>query len=88
MAREKATVTLDRAKVDVARSLLRAKSVSETIDVALDRLIRFERLRADVAAYRVAPLDEVELAIADLPVELDMGDEDIDYDALYGKRRR
>jgi hypothetical protein len=32
--------------------------------------------------------DEVELAVSDLPVELDLGDEDIDYDGLYGEGRR
>ena len=64
-------MTLDRAKVEVARSLVRAKSISETIDVALDRLIR-----------------ALELAVAELPVELDLADDDVDYEALYGKPRR
>jgi hypothetical protein len=87
MAREKATVTLDRAKVATARTLIRAKSISETIDAALDRLIRTEQVRRDVAVYTGKPITEDELAIVDLPVELDLGDDDVDYDAIYGKRR-
>jgi hypothetical protein len=87
MARQKATITVDRAKVATARTLIRAKSISDTIDAALDRLIRTEQLRRDVAAYTGKPLTEHELVVADLPVELDLGDDDIDYDAIYGKRR-
>jgi hypothetical protein len=87
MAREKATITLDRAKADTARSLIRATSISETVDVALDRLIRSEQLRRDVAAYVNYPPSADELAIADLPVELDLDDDEVDYDAVYGKRR-
>jgi hypothetical protein len=87
MAREKATVTLDRSKADAAKSLLRAKSLSETIDIALDRLIRTERLRRDVSAYAGQPPGGEELAVADLPVAFDLGDADVDYDAVYGKRR-
>lgn len=87
MAREKATVTLDREKVARAKALVHAKSLSETIEIALDRLIRAEQLRHDVAAYSRSPLYDEELRIADLPVRFDLGDEDVDYDAAYGKRR-
>jgi hypothetical protein len=87
MAREKATVTLDRSKVDAARKLVHAKSVSETIDIALERLVKAERLRRDVAAYSSRPMTDEELAIADLPVSFDLGDEEVDYDALYARRR-
>ncbi len=87
MAREKSTITLDRVKVDTARSLIRATSISETIDVALDRLIRSEQLRRDVAAYTTRLPDVDELAIADLPVEFDLDDDEVDYDAVYGGRR-
>jgi DUF1680 family protein len=87
MAREKATITVDRAKVDQAKSLIRAKTISQTIDAALDRLIHTEQLRRDVSAYIQAPLSESELACADLPVELDLGDDEVDYDAIYGKSR-
>jgi hypothetical protein len=88
MARAKATVTLDRQKVDAARALVGARSISETLDIALDRLIRAEGLRRDVAAYRGFPLQPEELGVADLPVVLDLDDADVDYDALYGARKK
>jgi hypothetical protein len=87
MARGKATVTLDRHKANVAKALIRARSISDTIDVALDRLIREARLRHDVAVYSRKPMTADELAVGDLPVALDLGDDDVDYDALYGRRR-
>jgi hypothetical protein len=49
--------------------------------------IRTEQLRRDVAAYTRAPLESSELAFADLAVELDLGDDEVDYEALYGGRR-
>jgi hypothetical protein len=49
-------------------------------------MIRSEQLRRDIAAYAQRPPTEDEIALADLPVELDLGDEDVDYDALYGER--
>jgi len=84
MAKEKVTITLDRSKADRARSLLNAASTSELIDIALDRLIRTERLRQDVAAYRrVPPTDvEVELALSGDPVVLD---DETDWEALYAE---
>jgi hypothetical protein len=45
-----------------------------------------DRLRHDVRAYTERPLTDQELRIADLPVVLDLEDEDLDYDAIYGKR--
>lgn len=84
MARQKATVTLDRDKVEQARALIGGRSMSEVIDVALGRLIRAKRLRRDVEAYARQPLTEDELALVDLQPSLDFGDDDVDYDALYG----
>ena len=84
MAREKATVTLDREKARSAMALTGGRSMSEVIDLALDRLIHTERLRHDVAAYKRTPPSVAELALADLPVHFDLGDEAVDYDALYG----
>lgn len=84
MAREKSTITLDRAKVEEARALVGGKSMSEVIDAALDRLIHAEHLKRDVRAYAVHPQTEEELVIADLAVTFDLGDDDVDYDALYG----
>jgi len=63
--------------------LVGGRSMSEVIDVALDRLIQAERLRRDVAAYAKQPPSDDEVALADLPVALDLDDDDVDYDALY-----
>jgi hypothetical protein len=84
MEKQKATVTLDRAKVEEARVLIGGRSMSEVIDVALDRLIRTERLRRDIEAYTHHPQDQAELRVADLDVTFDLDDDDVDYDALYG----
>ncbi len=80
MAKGKVTITLDKSKAEEARALLGASSTSETIDIALARLIRVERLRKDIAAYRRCPPtpEELELALSgDFP-ELD----DTDWEAL------
>ena len=82
MAREKATITLDRGKAAAARALLGVGSTSEVIDVALDRLIRAERLRADIAAYQRVPLTQDEVALASLGDTGGIGD-DTDWEALY-----
>jgi len=84
MARRKATVTLDRDKVEEARVLIGGQSMSEVIDVALDHLIRTERLRRDVAAYTRHPQGPAETGVAELAVAFDLDDDEVDYDALYG----
>lgn len=85
MAKDKTTIILDREKVAKVTALVGGRSLSEVIDIALDRFIQAEELRRDVAAYARQPLSNEELAIADLPVALDLGDEDVDYAALYGQ---
>jgi len=82
MAREKATITLDRAKAAAARDLLGVGSTSEAIEVALDQLIRTERLRADIAAYRRTPPTQDEAALASFDDTAGLGD-DTDWEALY-----
>ena len=82
MAREKVTITLDRAKVAVARTLLGAASTSEVVDIALDRLVRAETLRRDVAAYRRTPQTPAEHAFVDLADTTGLSD-DTDWAALY-----
>jgi hypothetical protein len=86
MARQKATVTLDRRKAEEARTLIGGRSISEVIDTALDHLIQAERLRRDIAAYRQRPPGEGESI--DLPVEFDLGDADVDYEKDYGRSRQ
>jgi hypothetical protein len=84
MAREKATITLDRQKAAAARSLAGGRPLSEVIEMALDEYIRFRELRHDIAAYTNAPPAEEELALGELEVEFDLADDDIDYESLYG----
>jgi len=83
MAKQKVTITLNRSKADVARSLLGAKSTSQAVDLALDRLIATERRLRDIAAYQRIPAtdDEVELALlADT-----WPHDDTDWEALYAR---
>lgn len=82
MAKEKATITLDRAKAAAAKDLVGARSTSEVIDVALDQLIRLGRLRADIAAYTRQPVTEAEDTLALLADPSGLAD-DTDWDALY-----
>jgi hypothetical protein len=82
MAKEKVTVTLDRARAEEARLLVGARSTSDVIDVALVHLIRMERLRSDVAAYRRTPPTGAEVDLAGLADSSGLAD-DTDWEALY-----
>jgi hypothetical protein len=83
MAKEKATITLDRATLDEARRLAGTATTSATIDAALHALIRAERLRRDLAAYGALPPTDDEVALGVL--ERDHSDlaDDTDWAALY-----
>jgi hypothetical protein len=82
MAKAKVTITLDRKKADQARALVAARSTSEVIDLALERLIDAERLRQDIAAYRRVPPSGSEKRIGQLAATSGMADE-TDWEALY-----
>ena len=82
MAKEKVTITLDRAKAEAARGLVGAASTSEVIDIALEQLIRSERLRRDVEAYRRVPQTAEERASAEQADTASLSD-DVDWEALY-----
>ncbi len=84
MARDKATITLDRAKVRDAMQLTGNTSMSDAIDVALDELIRVRRLRSDVAVYARLPAEARDVVLGDVPVVLDLDDEEVDYEELFG----
>jgi hypothetical protein len=84
MARSKATITLDRQKVRTAMELSGRTSMSDAIDLALDRFIGTVELRRDVAAYLRQPLDAQDTAPTEMDLVLDLDDDDVDYDALYG----
>jgi len=82
MAKAKVTITLDRSKAEDACSLVGATSTSLVIDMALDCLIRSERLRHDIAAYRNSPPTDAEVELALLDQTGDLHD-DTDWEALY-----
>ena len=82
VGKEEVTITLDRAKANHARALLAARSTSETIDLALDRLIATERLRRDITAYRRIQPTAGEGAIGLLAVTTRLADE-TDWESLY-----
>jgi hypothetical protein len=82
MAKEKVTISLDRRKADKARALVGARSTSEAIDLALERLIDAERLRRDIAAYRRVPPTDAEGRIAELAASNGLTDQ-TDWEALY-----
>jgi hypothetical protein len=84
MAKEKATITLNREKAEEARALVGADSTSAVVDVALDRLIQLERLRRDITAYRANPPTDDELALAELVGE-GLLEDDTDWADLYGE---
>ena len=83
MAKQKVTITLDRSKADEARRLVGSANTSEVIDVALGRLIKAERLRRDIDAYRRLPPTDTDLLIA-LQSDTAGLDDDTDWEALYG----
>ncbi|HWD08966.1 MAG TPA: type II toxin-antitoxin system VapB family antitoxin [Actinomycetota bacterium] len=82
MAKEKVTITLDRAKAAQAQALVGNASVSEVIDLALDRLIRAEQFRCDVLAYQRVPPTQEEIELAVLGGMGDLAD-DTDWADLY-----
>jgi len=83
MAKEKATITIDRAKLAEARELLGARSTSAAVDIAISEVIRRGRLRRDVDAYAAVPTtaEEAPLGRAQ-PVWNDLHDE-TDWDAEW-----
>lgn len=83
MAKEKATITVDRAKLSEARAVLGVSSASAAIDVALSQLLRRHRLLHDVKAYTETPptAEEVALGVA-APDWHDLAD-DTDWDAEW-----
>jgi hypothetical protein len=83
MAKEKATITVDRAKLAEARSVLGVASASAAIDIALSEVIRRARLSRDVAAYRRNPATAEEIELGE--VEPDWSDlvDETDWDAEW-----
>ncbi len=83
MAKEKATITVDRAKLSEARALLGVSSASAAIDVALSELVRHYRVLHDIEAYTRTPPTDGERALSHtLPDWNDLAD-DTDWDAEW-----
>ncbi|HUP68826.1 MAG TPA: hypothetical protein VM142_03315 [Acidimicrobiales bacterium] len=83
MAKEKATITVDRAKLAEARTVLGVSSASAAIDIALSDVVRRARLRRDVAAYRRVPHTDDEAALASLQPDWEDLADDTDWDAEW-----
>ncbi|MHB1785694.1 MAG: type II toxin-antitoxin system VapB family antitoxin [Acidimicrobiales bacterium] len=83
MAKEKATITVDRGKLSEARALLGVSSASAAVDVALSELIRRYRVLHDVEAYKKTPPTDEEAALGH--AHLDWSDlaDDTDWDAEW-----
>ncbi len=87
MAKEKTTITVDRAKLSEARAVLGVSSASAAIDVALSELIRRYRVLNDVNAYARTPPTDGEYAPSHaLPDWSDLAD-DTDWDAEWPEDR-
>lgn len=87
MAKEKTTITVDRAKLTEARVLLGVKSSSAAVDAALSQLIRRARLHNDVEAYNQVPSTKEEAGLGQAqPDWSDLAD-DVDWDAEWPAER-
>lgn len=86
MARQKATITVDREKLAEARQILGARSASDAVDIALSEIVRRGRLARDIAAYTKTPATESEMALGQMePDWADLAD-DTDWDAQWPAR--
>ena len=87
MARTKVSVTVDPVKVAQARRLVPGTSLSQLLDIALDRLILDELERVHVAGYLTQPPGAQDEAWAE--AERDPADisDDVDWGRLYGLDR-
>ena len=87
MSKTRASVSVDRTKVAQARELLGVSSLSEIIDIALDRLIVDELDRRHAAGYVRQPPDADEDAWAEVRRDPSEIADDVDWAGLYGVPR-
>jgi len=87
MAKEKATITVDREKLSEARAMLGVPSASAAIDVALSELISRYRLRNDLKAYARTPPTDEEVALGFLSSDWDDLADETDWDAEWPEDR-
>jgi hypothetical protein len=83
MAKQKATITVDRAKLEEARALLGAGTASAAIDIALTDVIHRARLRKDVQAYLGTPPTDDEAGIGEARPEWGGLADDVDWEAEW-----
>jgi hypothetical protein len=83
MAKDKATITVDRAKLSEARALLGVSSASAAIDVALSELIRRRRVLHDVNAYSRIPPTADEIALGRVRPDWSELADDTDWEAEW-----
>ncbi|MGH9092387.1 MAG: type II toxin-antitoxin system VapB family antitoxin [Acidimicrobiales bacterium] len=87
MAREKTTITVDRAKLSQARAMLGVPSASAAIDVALSELVRRRRILHDVEAYAGTPPTAEEVAVGQVSPTWDDLVDDTNWDAEWPEER-
>lgn len=83
MTKWKTTISVERSKIDQAQQMTGAGTISATVDIALDRLIRSERLRRDIAAYAATPPTEEEAALATIDPDWSNLTDDTDWESVY-----
>lgn len=83
MAKEKATITVDRAKLAEARAALGVSSSSAAIDIALGEVVRRDRLRRDLEAYARTPSTPEEVALSEMGPDWSALADDTDWDAEW-----
>ena len=84
MPKSKLSVTLDPETLNRARALVDVSSVSELLDIALERLIRTEQERQHVAGYVLTPPDHDLEEFARTPRDAIV--DDVDWAALYDEK--
>jgi Arc/MetJ family transcription regulator len=81
MTKRKTSITVDPDKAERAGQLIGSSNFSETVDRALDALIREERARRDLEAYTETPEIDDERAL--VPSRLTGVDDDTEWTQLY-----
>ena len=84
MAKTKVSVTVDPAKVAQARALVEVATLSQLVDIAIDRLIVDELERRHTAGYVARPPAADETAWAEAPRDPSQISDDVDWARLYG----
>jgi hypothetical protein len=85
VAKSKLSVTLNLETIEKARALVTVSSVSELLDVALERLIRTEEEAQHVAGYVRTPADADFITFAQTSRDAIL--DDVDWAALYNEPR-